>query len=141
METDLKNQQSESSKRWEFNFGEVKPAEATANQAMVWEPISTNVKPQTRPVLQISRPLVIKPKMSLGSMIGSKGNDNPFLSDHIVANRDSLAFSENNTDSTAAESMFSMCSSSVGKNGSIVDFGRRTSFVSGLMRRRSEQVK
>jgi len=46
-----------------------------------------------------------------------------------LVNRESNDMSLQNTDSTAAESMFSMGSSSIGKNGSIVDFGRHTSFA------------
>ena len=64
-----------------------------------------------------------------------KGNDNPFAVGMNFNNRESLTFSENRTESTAAESMFSASGVSVGKNGSIVDIGRRTSFAKDRMRR------
>ena len=67
--------------------------------------------------------------MSLGSL-SDKDNSNPFKREFGLASRASLLGSDSAvTDSTAPESMFSINSSSVGKNGSIVDFGRRTSFA------------
>ena len=67
--------------------------------------------------------------MSLGSL-SDKDNGNPFKREFGLASRISLLGSDSAvTDSTAPESMFSINSSSVGKNGSIVDFGRRTSFA------------
>ena len=77
--------------------------------------------------------------MSLGSFSGMKGNDNPFAVGMNFNNRESLTFSENRTESTAAESMFSASGVSVGKNGSIVDIGRRTSFAKDRMRRFTAQ--
>jgi len=46
---------------------------------MNWEPISSEVqKQETRPRLQISRPMMKKPKMSLDVLSNNKGNSNPF---------------------------------------------------------------
>ena len=88
-----------------------------------WEPLSGTISQQTRPRLQITRPLE-KKKMSIRSFDKS---DTMFGSLNRPANRVSLFNSEVNTDSTAAESMFSNSISYVDRNVSIVDLGRRTS--------------
>ena len=141
METDLNKREQESSKRWGFNFAQGQPTQIDSDQKMSWEPVSA-VQPQTRPRLQISRPTMNKPKMSLGNLSGFKGNDNPFAMGFSLGNRDSFAMSDNRTESTAAESMFSTSVVSVGKNVSIVDIGLRTSFANSThQRRQTEKFK
>ena len=130
MQEDLNSRVSDTSSKWNFNFSEGRPSEAKSGApSMNWEPISPAIQQQTRPRLLISRPIDSKPKMSLGNLSEKDSNNsNPFQTDFGLGSRFSQVGSVSGvTDSTAAESMFSINSSSVGKNGSIVDFGRITS--------------
>ena len=124
MQDDLDERANQAALKWEFNFATHQP---THQKTFSWEPVQTQQE-QTRPRLQIS-----KPKMSLGSIteLGqiSKGE--------LTGSRVSFLNSFT-TESTAAGE--SMLGSSIGKNGSLVDFGlsfgRSTAFARTSTKRR-----
>ena len=116
METDLTNRTSEVAKRWEFDFSMEQPAEESG-KTMSWEPVTKTPARLSLPAVTL-KPRPQKQKMSIASFTPGDKMFKP------AAEESNCLFGiTSQTDSTAADSMFSgSLVGSFGK-GSIVDRG------------------
>ena len=146
IETDLNHRNSEAAKKWEFDFSMEQPM---ISKNLSWQSVSNNDEATTP---EPTRPRVqLKPRMSIGALTANKPDSrfsNMIPAQQHISDQNSIFGISHNTESTAADSMFSgslvgINSTGLGSNVelSAIGGGFRTSIVKNMNRRATLPVR